>query len=41
MEELAISGEEAFRKIQKQSMDTRKPMRKIAEAIILSKEIRK
>jgi len=40
MEELGISGEEAFRKIQKQSMDTRKPMREIAEAIILSKEIR-
>ncbi|MFQ5866541.1 MAG: GAF domain-containing protein [bacterium] len=41
MDELAISGEEAFRRIQKQSMDTRKPMREIAEAIILSKEIRK
>jgi len=41
MEELQIPGEEAFRKIQKQSMDTRKPMREIAEAIILSKEIRK
>jgi len=41
MEELAISGEEAFRKIQKQSMNTRKPMREIAEAIILSKEIKK
>ena len=41
LEELAISGEEAFRRIQKQSMDTRKPMREIAEAIILSKEIRK
>lgn len=41
MEELGISGEEAFRKIQKQSMNTRKPIREIAEAIILSKEIRK
>jgi len=41
MEELQISGEEAFRRIQKQSMDTRKPMREIAEAIILSKEIRR
>lgn len=41
MEELDISGEDAFRKIQKQSMNTRKPMREIAEAIILSKEIRK
>lgn len=41
MEELSVSGEEAFRKIQKQSMDRRKPMREIAEAIILSKEIRR
>jgi len=41
MDELAISGEEAFRRIQKQSMDTRRPMREIAEAIILSKEIRR
>ena len=41
MEELSVSGEEAFRKIQKQSMNTRKPMREIAEAIILSKEIRR
>jgi len=40
-EELDISGEDAFRKIQKQSMDTRKPMREIAEAIIVCKEIRK
>lgn len=41
MEELAISGQEAFRKIQKQSMNSRKPMREIAEAIILTKEIKK
>ena len=41
MEEMAISGQEAFRKIQKQSMNTRKPMREIAEAIILSREIKK
>lgn len=41
MEELAISGQEAFRKIQKQSMNSRKPMREIAEAIILAREIKK
>lgn len=41
MEEMAISGQEAFRKIQKQSMNTRKPMREIAEAIILAGEIKK
>lgn len=41
MEELAISGREAFRKIQKQSMNSRRPMREIAEAIILAREIKK
>jgi len=41
MKKLNISGEEAYRKIQKRSMDTRKPMRKIAEAIILASEIEK
>lgn len=41
MEELTISGQEAFRKIQKQSMNSRKPMREIAEAIILAREIKK
>lgn len=41
MEEMAISGQEAFRKIQRQSMNTRKPMREIAEAIILAGEIKK
>ncbi len=41
MEELAISGQEAFRKIQKQSMNSRRPMREIAEAIILAREIKK
>ena len=35
MREQAIGEEEAFRKIQKQSMDLRKSMREIAEAIIL------
>ncbi len=41
MKKLNISGEEAYRKIQKRSMDTRKPMREIAEAIILASEIEK
>lgn len=41
MEELAISGQDAFRKIQKQSMNSRRPMREIAEAIILAREIKK
>jgi two-component system, response regulator PdtaR len=34
-----ISGNEAFRWIQKQSMNTRKSMRQVAEAIILSDDI--
>jgi GAF domain-containing protein len=33
-------GEEAFRWIQKRSMDSRKSMRQIAEAILLSEELR-
>jgi len=41
MDEMAISGQEAFRKIQKQSMNNRRPMREIAEAIILAREIKK
>jgi signal transduction protein with GAF and PtsI domain len=32
------SGEEAYRWIQKRSMDSRKPIRQVAEAIILSEE---
>ncbi|MCM8764560.1 MAG: ANTAR domain-containing protein, partial [Candidatus Omnitrophica bacterium] len=36
-----LTEEEAFRKIQKKSMDLRKAMRDIAEAIILSEEIQK
>jgi len=39
-QEANISSAEAFRLIQKQSMDTRKPMCEIAEAIILAKDIR-
>jgi len=41
MKKLNISGEEAYRRIQKRSMDTRKPMREIAEAIILALDIEK
>lgn len=41
MKELDISGEEAYRKIQKQSMDMRRAMREIAEAIILTGELKK
>jgi signal transduction protein with GAF and PtsI domain len=41
MREQAMTEEEAFRKIQKQSMDLRKSMREIAEAIILIENMRK
>lgn len=40
MRESGLSGEEAYRKIQKQSMNTRRTMREIAEAIILAKELK-
>ncbi len=36
-----ISGEEAYRRMQKQSMNARKSMREIAEAVILSKSIKR
>ncbi|MGQ9476676.1 MAG: GAF domain-containing protein [Actinomycetota bacterium] len=36
MRNLGLSGEEAYRRMQKKSMDTRKSMREIAEAIILA-----
>ncbi len=39
MKEYGLSEEEAFRKLQKKSMDLRKSMREISEAIILTKEI--
>jgi GAF domain-containing protein len=39
-QEANISPGEAFRLMQKQSMDSRKAMREIAEAIILAKDIR-
>ena len=38
--EASIAPSEAYRLIQKQSMDSRKSMREIAEAIILAKDIR-
>jgi AmiR/NasT family two-component response regulator len=41
MRELGISENEAFKKIQKYSMDNRKSMREIAEAIIMSNEMKK
>lgn len=41
MKESGLTEEEAFRRIQKKSMDTRKSMREIAEAIILSRELQK
>jgi AmiR/NasT family two-component response regulator len=41
MRELSISENEAFKKIQKYSMDNRKSMREVAEAIIMSSEMRK
>jgi signal transduction protein with GAF and PtsI domain len=39
MRRLKLTGEEAFHKIQRDSMNTRKSMREIAEAIILANEI--
>ncbi len=41
MRELHISEDEAYKKIHKKSMDMRKTMKEISEAIILSSEIRK
>ena len=40
MKDLDISEDEAFRRIQKYSMDSRKPMRDVAEAIVLSHEMK-
>lgn len=39
MSRKGLSPEEAFRRIQKQSMDSRRSMREIAEAIILAEQI--
>lgn len=41
MRQQGLSEDEAFRKIQKQSMDIRKSMREIAEAIILIENMKK
>jgi AmiR/NasT family two-component response regulator len=41
MREMSISEDEAYKKIHKKSMDLRKTMREIAEAIILASEMRK
>jgi AmiR/NasT family two-component response regulator len=39
MKELKLDEEEAFSRIRKKSMDTRRSMREVAEAIILAHEI--
>jgi GAF domain-containing protein len=39
MKQRGIDGGDAFRWIQKRSMDSRKPLRQIADAIILSEDI--
>jgi len=39
MRRMNISADESYRWIQKKSMDSRKPMRQIAEAILLSEDI--
>ena len=36
-----LAEEDAFRKIQKFSMDRRKPMKEVAEAIIMMHEMKK
>jgi response regulator NasT len=41
MREQSLSEEEAFKKIQRQSMDTRRSMREIAEAIMLIDSMKK
>ena len=41
MRELGVSEDEAYKKIHKKSMDMRKNMREIAEAIILTSDIKK
>jgi AmiR/NasT family two-component response regulator len=39
MKQQRLSEEEAFRRLQKKSMDLRKTMREIAEAIILANQV--
>ncbi len=41
MKELGVSEDEAYKKIHKKSMDLRKTMKEIADAIILSSELGK
>jgi len=41
MQEKNLNGEEAYKRMRKQSMDSRRSMREIAEAILLAKEIEK
>ncbi|MGM0366445.1 MAG: GAF domain-containing protein [Actinomycetota bacterium] len=41
MDEYSLSEEKAFKKIQKFAMDKRKPIREVAEAIIMSHEMKK
>jgi GAF domain-containing protein len=41
MKELAIGEDDAYRKIHKKSMDLRKSMREVAEAIIMAADIRR
>jgi AmiR/NasT family two-component response regulator len=41
MRELGLNEDEAYRKIHKKSMDTRKTMKEVAEAIILAFDIQK
>jgi AmiR/NasT family two-component response regulator len=38
MRRLDLSGDEAYRWLQKRSMDTRKSMREVAEAVLLTME---
>ncbi|MCM8782174.1 MAG: hypothetical protein NC828_03910 [Candidatus Omnitrophica bacterium] len=40
MKDSDLSGEEAYRKTQKQRMNTRHAMREIAEVIILAKDLK-
>jgi len=40
MREMGISEDEAYKKIHRKSMDLRKTMREIAEALILASDLR-
>jgi response regulator NasT len=39
MDAQGLTEHEAFRRIQKMSMNTRRPMKEIAEAIVLAREV--